>query len=68
MHLSNLNSNKMNRFEQLQSILDEAKDDFEKFFEKDNKAAGTRVRKAMQEIKNLAQDIRKEVQDMKNTQ
>lgn len=58
----------MNRFEQLQSILDEAKDDFEKFFDKNNKAAGTRVRKAMQEIKNLAQDIRKEVQDMKNAE
>ena len=58
----------MNRFEQLQSILDECKDDFEKFFDKNNKAAGTRVRKAMQEIKNLAQDIRKEVQDMKNAQ
>lgn len=68
MHLSNLNSNKMNRFQQLQSILDEAKDDFEKFFDKNNKAAGTRVRKAMQEIKNLAQDIRKEVQDMKNAE
>ena len=58
----------MNRFEQLQSILDTSKEDFEKFFVKNNKAAGTRVRKAMQEIKNLAQDIRKEVQDMKNEQ
>ena len=58
----------MNRFEQLKSILDECADDFDKFFVKNNKAAGTRVRKAMQELKNLAQDIRKEVQDMKNAQ
>lgn len=57
----------MNRFEQLQSLLDSAKDDFEKFYEKDNQAAGTRVRKAMQELKNLAQDIRVEVQEKKNS-
>ena len=41
-------------------------DDFEKFYDKENQAAGTRVRKGMQEMKNLAQEIRIEVQDMKN--
>jgi hypothetical protein len=41
--------------------------DFEKFYEKNNSAAGTRVRKGMQDLKNLAQDLRKEVQDMKNS-
>ncbi len=55
-----------NRYEQLQGLLDTAKDDFQKFYEQDNQAAGTRVRKAMQELKNLAQEIRVEVQDMKN--
>lgn len=30
-----------------------------------NKAAGTRVRKAMQDIKNLAQDIRKKMLGMR---
>ena len=40
--------------------------DFEKFYEKGNNAAGTRVRKGMQELKNLAQDIRVEVQNKKN--
>lgn len=40
--------------------------DFDKFYEKGNQAAGTRVRKGMQEMKNFAQDIRKEVQDIKN--
>ena len=40
--------------------------DFEKFYEKGNSAAGTRVRKGMQDLKNMAQDLRKEVQDMKN--
>ena len=40
--------------------------DFEKFYDKQNNAAGTRVRKGMQDMKNLAQEIRLEVQDIKN--
>lgn len=40
--------------------------DFEKFYDKENQAAGTRVRKGMQELKNLSQEIRVEVQDIKN--
>jgi hypothetical protein len=40
--------------------------DFEKFYDKGNQAAGTRVRKGMQDLKNLAQAIRTEVQDKKN--
>ena len=40
--------------------------DFEKFYDKENQAAGTRVRKGMQELKNLAQEIRVEVQETKN--
>ena len=39
--------------------------DTEKFVEGNN-SAGTRVRKCMQNIKNLAQNVRKEVQEMKN--
>ena len=39
--------------------------DYDKF-ESGNKSAGTRLRKAMQEIKNLAQDVRVEVQEQKN--
>ena len=40
-----------------------AEGDFAKFYDKGNKAAGTRVRKTMQDLKNIAQDIRKEVQE-----
>jgi hypothetical protein len=40
--------------------------DFDKFYNKKNQAAGTRVRKGMQDLKVLAQDIRLKVQDMKN--
>ena len=35
-------------------------------FTEGNSSAGTRVRKYMQTIKNLAQNIRKEVQEQKN--
>ena len=39
--------------------------DMEKFAQ-GNKSAGTRIRQAMQEIKTLAQDVRIEVQAIKN--
>ncbi|UII19257.1 histone H1 [Fulvivirga ligni] len=55
-----------NRFEQLKDLVMSLEADFEKFYSKANNAAGTRVRKGMQELKNLAQDIRVEVQDKKN--
>ncbi len=56
----------MKRFEQLKELVDGLEGDFAKFYDKENSAAGTRVRKGMQELKNLAQEIRIEVQDMKN--
>lgn len=56
----------MSKFADLKSFVDGLEDDFGKFYDKGNKAAGTRVRKAMQELKGMAQDIRVEVQDMKN--
>jgi len=56
----------MSKFEQLKShVLDQQKD-FEAFYDKGNKAAGTRVRKAMLELKKLAQDIRVDIQDKKS--
>ena len=36
-------------------------------FVEGNNSAGTRVRKTMQNIKNLSQEVRKEVQNQKNT-
>ena len=41
------------------------KEDFEKFFIKSNKTAGTRIRRVMQGLKKYSQDIRKDVQDYK---
>ena len=56
----------MSRFADLKGFVESMEDDFSKFYNKGNKAAGTRVRKAMQELKRTAQDIRVEVQGMKN--
>ncbi|SEI91467.1 Histone H1-like protein Hc1 [Cyclobacterium lianum] len=57
----------MNRFSEIKDLIMSLEADFEKFYDKKNQAAGTRVRKGMQDLKNLAQDIRKEVQDIKNS-
>ena len=54
------------RFVALQQIVAGMQSDFEKFYRDGNKAAGTRVRNAMQELKTLAQAIRTEVQAIKN--
>jgi hypothetical protein len=56
----------MKRFEQIRDLIMSLESDFEKFYDKQNQAAGTRVRKGMQDLKNLSQEIRVEVQDMKN--
>jgi hypothetical protein len=41
------------------------KDDFEKFFIRGNRTAGTRIRKVMQELKKLSQEVRNDVQEYK---
>ncbi len=57
----------MKKFEELKNIVLAAEEDAKKFYEKDNQAAGTRLRKAMQQLKELAHEIRKEVQEIKNS-
>ena len=55
----------METHDQLTIELEQYKLENEKFVG-GNKSAGTRLRKAMQEIKNLAQGVRTEVQEIKN--
>ena len=52
-------------FDDLQDAINDCQSDVTKFIEGNN-SAGTRVRKAMQTVKSLAQDVRVEVQDQKN--
>ena len=54
-------------FDTLQDTVNDCQTDVIKFVDGNN-SAGTRVRKAMQTIKSLAQDVRVEVQDQKNKQ
>jgi hypothetical protein len=58
----------MGRFEEVKKLVMSLEGDFDKFYDKKNQAAGTRVRKGMQELKTMAQDIRSEVQNMKNSE
>jgi hypothetical protein len=54
------------RFTELQALVAGMAADFQKFYVDGNKAAGTRVRLAMQELKTFAQTVRTEVQSIKN--
>ena len=55
----------MDRLQELKDLVASFEKDFVKFYEKGNKSAGTRVRKHMNELKRKAQDIRKEIQEIK---
>ena len=54
-------------FDDLQNVINDCQTDVTKFVEGNN-SAGTRVRKAMQTVKSLAQNVRVEVQEQKNAQ
>ncbi|MCC7430770.1 histone H1 [bacterium] len=56
----------MSKYGNLKSFVESLEGDFSKFYEKSNKAAGTRVRKAMLELQKMAKDIRTDVQNTKN--
>jgi hypothetical protein len=56
----------MKKFEELKTLIASLEADADKFYNKGNSAAGTRIRKGMQELKNAAQAIRQEVQELKN--
>lgn len=55
----------MNRYEDLMQAVRDLQVDFEKFFERGQAAAGTRVRKGLSDLRKLAQEVRKEIQEVK---
>tara|TARA_R110000772_G_scaffold75395_1_gene163679 strand:+ start:318 stop:503 length:186 start_codon:yes stop_codon:yes gene_type:complete len=57
----------INILEEMINRLECIRADYAKFYEDGNNAAGTRVRKVMQEIKVDAQDLRLHIQEKKNT-
>ena len=56
----------MEKYNELNELVEGLKDDVSKFYEKQNKAAGVRVRVALQKVKAIAQDIRLEISNLKN--
>ena len=50
----------MDMLEKMQQLVESCREDYNKA-KGGNKAAGTRVRKTMQDVKNVAQEIRKEM-------
>ncbi len=58
----------MELYEELKNLVANLEEDASKFYEKGNKAAGTRLRKGCQDIKNLCQDIRVDVSNKKNSE
>lgn len=56
------------RFSELIDLVNDQEEDLKKFYGKGNKAAGTRARKGLQKLKKLAQEIRLEIQDIKNNE
>lgn len=56
----------MEKFENLKAIIEGLSEDVQKFDEKGNKAAGTRVRQGLQQVKAIAQELRKEISERKN--
>lgn len=55
----------MELFNEIKQLVEEAELDAIKFYERGNKAAGVRLRKAMQDIKGLAHSLRLEVNEIR---
>lgn len=56
----------MSKYHELLGTLAVLQDDFKKFYDGGNKAAGTRIRKGLFDLIQKAQDTRKEISKIKN--
>jgi hypothetical protein len=57
----------MQEYEQLKQLVESAAEDVAKA-QGGNKAAGTRVRKIMQDIKNAAEEVRKKILEVRSAE
>ena len=55
-------------YESLLKAVEESKDHYDKFFNHGVKAAGTRLRKSLQDVKKLSQVVRNSVQEVKKAE
>jgi hypothetical protein len=53
----------MEKFNELKELINNLEEDAKKFFEKENKAAGVRLRKGLQDVKAMAQGVRVSVSE-----
>jgi hypothetical protein len=58
----------MENYTKIKDLIESMSKDVDAFYVKGNKSAGTRVRSACQDLKKLAQELRVDVQQVKNTQ
>lgn len=65
-NLDSLKKHLMDKYNELLEMVTSMEKDFQKFYDGDNKAAGTRIRKGLQDLKAHCQTLRLEVQEMKN--
>ena len=61
-----MNNNTPTTLNEMISLLESVRTDYDKFYGDGNASAGTRIRKAMQEVKSTAQEVRLHVQETKN--
>lgn len=54
-----------NRVTEFETLLTSFREDYLKFIEKGNNTAGTRARKSLQDIRNLAKEVRDEISSTK---
>lgn len=57
----------MSKYQDFTALVEAMKPDFEKFYDKEVSAAGTRVRKHLQELAKLCKETRNDVTAVKNT-
>lgn len=55
-----------NRYQDFTKIIEAMENDFEKFYDKEVGAAGTRVRKHLQDLAKLCKEVRNDVTAVKN--
>lgn len=56
----------LSNFKELKALVEGLEADVEKFYNKGNGAAGTRLRKGLQDLKGLSQNLRLGIQELKN--
>ena len=58
----------MKLYDELKELVASMEADVVKFSDKGNAVAGTRIRKTLQEVKTLSQNLRIEIQETKNSE